>query len=95
MTRATVVADVGDLRASGAAPGTIQIRRLNGEIRGVAFTCPCGCGNESYLPSDAAGHDSGWRFTGPDNALTAHPSVYNTGMPCQWHGWLRNGEWVT
>lgn len=92
--KARIVPDVGDLRGPNGQPGDIQIRRETGIVWGVAFLCPCGCGNESYLPNEVAGHGSGWTFSGPDDALTARPSVLQSGMPCKWHGWLTDGQWV-
>ena len=42
---------------------------------------------------DAAGR--GWDMTGWPDSVTLSPSVFNCqGQKCQWHGWLRNGEWV-
>lgn len=64
-------------------------------LLGLRFRCPCGCDNESWVNTKPVGPDQGWTFSGTLDNPTLHPSVFNTGMPCRWHGWLRNGEWVS
>ena len=91
--RAQVIDNVDEFRAQRIA-GSIEYRdRSDGSLWGVAFFCPCGCGNESYLPIAGHGHPQEWEWDGNREAPTLSPSVFNTGMPCQWHGWLRAGEW--
>jgi hypothetical protein len=60
---------------------------------GIAFICPCGCGRESYLRRSPVECGPSWDFSGTVDAPTLEPSIYNAGMPCQWHGWLRAGYW--
>ncbi|WP_103173759.1 DUF6527 family protein [Paracoccus sp. SY] len=61
---------------------------------GIAFICPCGCARESYLPKDEGDRiGPAWTFSGTEDAPTVRPSVFNSGMPCQWHGWLTDGDW--
>ena len=37
-----------------------------------------------------------WNMTGWPDAVTLIPSVFNCAQnACNWHGWLRNGEWVS
>jgi len=87
---------VADIRAGdGLLPGAVEARFDGDQLQGLAFRCPCGCGSEGWLNTVPVGPDSGWKFTGTVDAPTLHPSVFNTGMPCRWHGWLRNGEWVS
>lgn len=78
---------------AGLSPGAYEIRRFDGET-GIAFRCPCGCGREGYLPIRPQDVGPSWEFNGNDDAPTVSPSVLFTGG-CQWHGWLRNGEWVS
>jgi len=91
--KAVVVDEVSDLR-EGRKAGTMSFRiRGDGAVGGIAFICPCGCGNESYLFLDGIG--PAWEWNGSKDAATLTPSVFNTGMPCRWHGWLRDGYWVS
>lgn len=64
-----------------------------GDVRGMNFFCPCGCGNESYLNFNHTNGHPCWIFDGDKDHPTLHPSVSNTGMPCKWHGWLKDGFW--
>lgn len=90
---------VEDIRSeAGHAPGAIEVRSLGGEVRGFACRCPCGCGHEIWLPVKPQGTpDRGtrecWDWDGELKEPTLHPSVYNTGLPCKWHGYLRQGVW--
>ncbi|WP_425354930.1 DUF6527 family protein [Oceaniglobus trochenteri] len=60
------------------------------------FNCPCGCGLRSFLAFDDGVNPSPhWKWDGNRERPTLSPSVFNTGMPCRWHGWLRQGEWVS
>lgn len=61
---------------------------------GIEFKCPCGCGLVGYLPINGEGRPGpSWDWDGDEESPTLSPSVYNTGFPCKWHGWLRNGKW--
>jgi len=91
--RAQILDDISEFRELRIA-GSIEYReRQDGSVGGIAFVCPCGCGNESYLPLRGHGPPHEWDWDGNREAPTLSPSVFNTGMPCQWHGWLRAGEW--
>ena len=95
MLRATVVETIPGLREQRIA-GSIWYRDRDGQMCGIAFVCPCGCGNESWLPFRGSKFDTGgpsWEWNGDRDAPTLNPSVFNTGMPCKWHGWLRSGTW--
>ena len=89
MLQATPVADI---RApEGMAAGAIELREVEGEVRGFAFRCPCGCGQESWLPVNRG--QNGWNWDGNRERPTLSPSVLQSGLPCKWHGYLRNGQW--
>jgi hypothetical protein len=61
---------------------------------GMRFFCPCGCGEESFMPFTTSGSPNPvWKWDGNKENPTLTPSVHNTGMPCKWHGFLRNGKW--
>lgn len=93
--RAQVVTTIPGLREQRIA-GSIWYREREGSVWGIAFVCPCGCGNESYLPIDRQGHPGpSWDWDGDRERPTLTPSVFNTGMPCQWHGWLTGGDWIS
>lgn len=62
--------------------------------KGMRFFCPCGCGGESYMAfSNSGSPHPVWAWDGNKKKPTLSPSVFNTGMPCKWHGFLRNGKW--
>lgn len=96
--KATIVPDIRS--PEGGVAGAVEIRRYpdGGEVGGFACRCPCGCGKEMWLPVRAphvAPSDRAtWDWDGNETEPTLSPSVYNTGLPCQWHGYLRNGSWV-
>lgn len=80
-------------------PGAIEFRSTSLDVgrevaAGFAFVCPCGCGNEGWLPvvrGEARDHRWGW--DGNSGKPTLTPSVLQTG--CQWHGHLTAGVWRT
>lgn len=89
-----VASIVDDIRSdAGKAPGAIELRAIDGDIWGIGFRCPCGCGEESWLPLEPR-NPHGWTWDGNREAPTLEPSVLQSGLPCKWHGFLRNGEWV-
>ena len=77
--------NVGDGELS--APGDYQFRSINGEVLGMGFVCPCGCGNESWLPVTEPGPV--WAWDGNVDAPTLTPSILN--RFCKYHGFLTNG----
>ena len=83
-----------------AAPGTAWWSSLEGHERpktGIWFTCPCGCGNVIHLPVKL-GFSSGpgeWSWDGNEVHPTLNPSILRLPPSCGWHGWLRNGVWIT
>lgn len=88
MIRATIVEDIGS--EAGLQPGAIEIRSLDGQVKGIAFRCPCGCGYESWLP--VAKGERGWEWNGSFDAPSLTPSILQSGLPCKWHGYLTDGE---
>lgn len=95
--KAIIVADIDD--GDGLKPGAIEMRTRYADsgVAGFAFRCPCGCGREGWLPIRAAGagrtQTPEWEWDGDREAPTLFPSVFNSGMPCRWHGWLHAGVW--
>jgi len=96
MLKATRVEDVRNARD---IPGAYDVRSIEGKVAGLGFICPCGCGTESWLPLDDGRR--GWHWNGNPDAPVLTPSVFNSGLPCQWHGWLGGsdgkhpGMWVS
>ena len=95
--RALECASLSELKAGQA--GSIKYNPADpdfGDPAGLMFQCPCGCGNLGWLAFDNGQNPHPcWRFDGNRERPTLTPSVFNAGMPCRWHGWLRNGEWVS
>jgi hypothetical protein len=98
MLKAVVVDNIHS--EAGNQRGAIEFRSLNGKVRGIACRCPCGCGHEMWLPVKLAGEpDEGgyaWQWNGDEANAVLTPSVYNTGLPCRWHGFLgqqKPGYW--
>lgn len=85
---------------AGQQAGAMELRRWpeghdEPGVAGIAFRCPCGCGEDSWLPVNRPGGESrGWTWDGNLEAPTLAPSVFQSGLPCQWHGYLIAGEWV-
>lgn len=82
-----------------APAGAIEIRRRwydedpakRDEIAGLEFGCPCGCGNNSWLPLE--GPQAWTRDTSKSvelTELTLTPSILQT-FDCKWHGYLTDG----
>jgi hypothetical protein len=96
---ANVVEDIDS--EEGHAAGAIELRlayRGKG-VAGIGFRCPCGCGAEGYLPIRMKGtartETPEWEWDGDEKKPALSPSVFNSGLPCKWHGWLRSGEWTS
>jgi uncharacterized protein DUF6527 len=91
---------VDDIRGDGGqAPGAIEFRFFEREpeqMAGIACRCPCGCGYEMWLPVHRQGEKPrfgvSWEWNGDQAAPVLSPSVFNTGLPCQWHGYLGRKE---
>lgn len=58
---------------------------------GMIYTCPCGCGHMGALAFRPHKSPS-WDWDGNMEAPTLLPSVHHVG---HWHGWLKNGIWVS
>lgn len=63
---------------------------------GLSFICPCGCATEGWIQFKGDFETVGprWSWDGNKDRPTLTPSVFNSGLPCKWHGWLRDGAWV-
>lgn len=57
----------------------------------LRFICPCGCNSYIDLPIKPL-CPNGWDWDGNINCPTLKPSIMN--RPCNWHGFLTNGEWI-
>lgn len=67
---------------------------------GVAFDCPCGCGDRCLIPFENPEDGLGavepdkpaWHREGTSlDALTVRPSIQRLGG-CAWHGFITDGE---
>lgn len=63
---------------------------------GMAFGCPCGCGDVSAIRFDTSPieGDPRWHWNGNRESPTLTPSLHKT-QGCGWHGYLTNGEFVS
>lgn len=80
----------GDL----SQPGDYQFvtRYSSGELCGLAYMCPCGCGAEGLLQFRGLSVDDhpSWIWDGNRDAPTLTPSILRT-RGCRWHGFLTAG----
>lgn len=92
---ASFIADVGDFKQR-KVPGSFNVEppEADGE-QSFWYCCPCGCGaiapltvGDGFKPADGPS----WRWNGSTDKPELQPSVHHRG---HWHGWLRNGEWVS
>jgi hypothetical protein len=88
---------VDDIDADGLPPGAFEMFEATkddgkGPV-GMVYVCPCGCGHTGVLDfrRDPVRRPS-WVWDGNRDKPTLHPSVHHIG---HWHGWLRNGVWVS
>lgn len=94
--KATIVDDIDKT----TEPGAIEIRYYPeaagdeaGKIAGLASNCP-GCGKPGWVPlKQKKQSEYDWQLVQLE-PLTIHPSVNCVGC-CGWHGWLKNGEWIS
>jgi hypothetical protein len=98
--KAIIVEDIDKASELGAIeirryPDAILDKSKVGEVAGLACNCP-GCGSKGYIPihkkGEAKPHNHSWQLVRLD-PITIHPSVNCTGC-CEWHGWLKKGEWI-
>ena len=73
--------------------GAIQ---FDGDFYGLIYVCPCGCGELRSVPicRGATTRANHWWWDGDTERPTLEPSILHLDK-CRWHGWLRNGEWVS
>jgi hypothetical protein len=69
--------------------------RATGQIGGMNFRCPCGCG-QLFGVRFAPPAENGWTRTGADDALTIRPSIMclNADGSAHYHGFLTEGLFV-
>jgi len=70
-------------------PGSAQWQE---DFTTLGFMCPCGCNRYIHLPLKPK-HENGWSWDGHRDRPSITPSIENT--PCNWHGYLVSGEWVS
>ena len=69
------------------------------EVVGLNYMCPCGCGDDGYLPFRGIHlmhideHPS-WIWDGNIESPTLTPSILRRGG-CGWHGWLKAGKFIS
>lgn len=86
---------VDDLPFDAPAGHVLYRRAPDGQIVGMQFGCPCGCGSQ-YGATFKGG---GWMISGDESAPTVSPSLgcYPAGNGVgpdriyHWHGFLRAG----
>jgi hypothetical protein len=90
VVQATVVERIESVE--GQAAGAVEYREIDGVVRGLACRCPCGCGAEMWLPVRLMGSPRTkrpeWQWNGNRHNPILQPSVFNSGLPCRWHGYL-------
>jgi len=87
--RATLVDDIVAARIT--TPGAFKYFTVAGNIAGLNYVCPCGCGAIAPLNFKPEPSPS-WHWDGNRQTPTLQPSVHHRG---HWHGWLRGGTWVS
>jgi hypothetical protein len=84
----------------GHPPGAFTVETLTNGERMMAYNCPSD-GREGWLRLRPCEERPSWDFNDDYDRPTLNPSVHRqrhrTGGPIEtvWHGWLRNGEWVS
>lgn len=85
MTRAQITT-VRELR-DHLFPGVIAWRYgVDGEITGMTWQCPCGCGRESFRALSPSVWDGSTQFPTLNFQIDHQP-------PCRWRGLLVAGVW--
>jgi len=64
----------------------------DGNIAGLAFVCPCGCGSIGTT-AVVKGFGTKWNWDGNKEFPTLTPSIQKL-TACKWHGYLTKGEFV-
>ena len=72
-----------------------------GKTFGFLFKCPCGCRRMGQVRFVKDGIAGGWTFNGNTKCPTVHPSINlmaddgSGNTISHWHGWLKDGEWIS
>lgn len=90
-TEPVVAVVVNDVDEALDEPGAIEIRTEFPGAEGLAYVCPCGCKAQGWLPFRPQVSPS-WAWDGNRERPTLEPSIWHKG---HWHGWLKNGVWVS
>lgn len=79
-----------DLPEEGKAPaGSFTYYTHDGQIAGMIYTCPCGCGRQGTLAISPNGqHPRIWKWDGNRTKPTLEPSINDVN---HWHGYLKAG----
>ena len=82
-------------------PGAFTVETFADGHREMLFKCPSGDGAECAIALRPCSERPSWEFNGDMERPTLSPSVHRQFkrgdgvMGTIWHGWLRNGEWVS
>lgn len=82
-------------------PGSAFWREVDGVVHGLNFVCPCGCGDQLWVPvSTGEKQEHRWLWNGSKERPVLSPSILRRGG-CGWHGFLgapdgsKPGTWTT
>ena len=95
MTAPVKAVAVQSLSDASASPGAYKFgSRPDGRLW-LNYICPCGCGRLGGVQISVDGQRPRvWAWDGNRDVPTLSPSIQHMD-DCRWHGWLRNGEWIT
>jgi len=79
----------------GRVPGSFRVTEDEGDLW-LWYCCPCGCRSVGVLSvgknvKPSAEHPT-WKWNASFDKPSLEPSVHHVG---HWHGWLRDGVWVS
>jgi hypothetical protein len=77
------------------APGAATwLNSTDGQVAGLCFVCPCGCGNIGHAAVRPGYGGSCWTWNGNREKPTLTPSIQKTSA-CRWHGFLTDGVFAS
>ena len=86
----------------GHAPGAFTVETWTNGQRAMLFNCPSDGSERLIRLRPCSDEGPSWEFNGDLERPTLSPSVHRQVMQKDgslrgtvWHGWLRNGEWVS
>lgn len=83
----------GDRFRRDLSPGSVMWQNKELPSRYLWFTCACGCGRVGCIPVSTNPLQGEWKWDGNETEPTLTPSIFSTGWPCKWHGFLTSGTW--